>query len=95
MSSIKLKEKGTIDKITTSIGLKMGTKHRLSELAKKGESYDDVIVRLIGKTERLHRENETLRERLQSLDASDVNVIELAELERGVDSITLSDGTII
>ena len=95
MSNIELTEKATIGKITTSIGLKLATKHRLSDLARKGESYDDVIVRLIGKVERLEGENETLRKRLESMGAEETNLIEISQMERGLDNINLSDGTMI
>ncbi len=38
---------GNVNKIKTTLTLKLGTKHKLSAIANKNESFDDIINRLI------------------------------------------------
>jgi len=93
MKHIKLRKNETIENIGTSIGVKLGTKHRLQKMAKKGESYDGAIVRLMQTTERLALENERMSSRLAELGEKGTNILDISKVERGVDSIELDDGT--
>lgn len=97
IDEVTLVKKGAIDRIKTTITVKLGTKHRLQELAKKGESYDDVISRLIISSERHKDEIEYYRNLLTHYDKDfeKVNIIEARRLERGIDAITLSNEAVI
>ena len=94
---ISLSKRGTINKVKTSINIRLGTKHRLLELAKKGESYDDVISRLIHTFESSKKQIENYQAILinQNIDYENRNIIEATYVERGVDGIQLSNGAII
>ena len=90
-------KKGNVDRIKTTITVKLGTKHRLQELARKGESYDDIISRLINSCERLEDEKTEYRNLLAHYDKDfdKRNIIETRKLERGIDSIPLSYGAVV
>lgn len=91
MDNVEILSQGSIEKIDTTITVKMGTKHRLADLASKGESYDDVIARLLMEVDRLGAENEQYRSRLDELDALDINVVELSKEKRREDALQLND----
>jgi hypothetical protein len=81
--------------IKTSLTLKLGTKDRLQNLAHKGESFDDVINRLI-------RTNEIMEERIKEYEALlekenllRTNRLEISRSERGIGSVRLSDGSVV
>ena len=83
------------NRVKTSITVRLGTKNRLSDIAKKGESFDDVINRLISSGDSL---KEKLREYENILDGEHLlrtNKLESVTWEMGLDSIRLSDGSII
>lgn len=92
MTDIELKKRGSISKSKTTITVKLGTKHKLQEIAHKGESFDDVISRLISTTEKLENDLANCKNILDSHNLSDYNIIETYNLERGIDSITISSG---
>jgi len=84
-----------IDKIKTTISIKLGTKHRLLEIAKKGESFDDVISRIIHTSHNLRRIVDIDREIMERNNYKKPNVMELYEYDRGIDAIKLSDDRVI
>ena len=94
---LSLSRRGSIDKARTSINIRLGTKHRLVELAKKGESYDDVLSRLIHSFETSKRKIDEYQTFLsdRDMDYENRNIIEIAYVERGVGGIQLSNGAVI
>jgi hypothetical protein len=97
IEELTIVKRGSIDRIKTTITVKLGTKHRLQELAKKGESFDDVISGLIISSERQANEIEHYRNLLihYDKDFEKRNIIEASNIERGIDSITLSNGALV
>lgn len=95
INEITLVKKGSLNKIKTTITVKMGTKHRLLELARKGESYDDVISRLIHSYDKYENEMIYYRNLLSHYNIEERNIIEVSKLDRGIDAITLSNGAVI
>ena len=91
MDNIEIKPRGSMDKIDTTVTIKMGTKHRLADLASKGESYDDVIARILHENERLKAENKAFAERLEQLNALRINRIDLLKEERIQDAVIIND----
>lgn len=97
IEEVTLVKKGAIDRIKTTITVKLGTRHRLQELARKSESYDDVISRLIVSHERHEDEIRYYRNLLAHYDKDfdKRNIIETRRLDRGIDAITLSNGAVV
>lgn len=92
MTDVTLVKKGRISKSKTTITVRLGTKYRLQEVAHKGESFDDIISRLISTNERLENELADCKSILRSHDLDSFNIIETYAVERGIDSIKLSNG---
>jgi len=92
MEDINIINNKSVSKVMTTVTVRNGTRHDLMSLAKKGESFDDVISRLVHTLRRLESENEALKARLKSLNALDVNRIELGNIERTSDVLRFSDG---
>lgn len=84
-----------INKIKTTVTLKLGTKNRLLDIAKKGESFDDVINRLIGSNEM----NESIiaeYELIMNENSLAIgNKISVDPINRGVNSIRYGEGIIV
>jgi hypothetical protein len=97
IDELTIVKKGAIDRIKTTITVKLGTKHRLLDLARKGESYDDVISRLIISYERQENDIEYYRNLLTHYDKDfeKRNIIEARKIERGINAITLSNGAVV
>lgn len=93
MVNLVVNQSASIDKITTSVQIRMGTKHRLLDISRKGESYDDVISRLINTILKQEREIERLRKTLEELDALTMNRMEVFKIERGIGAVSLADGS--
>ncbi len=92
---ISLVKKGSIDRVTTTLAVKLGTKHRLQDIAKKGESYDDVISGLIMSNAKQASEISRYQALLQEHDVKEPNILEVSQIEKGVGGITLSNGAVI
>ena len=72
MNNIKIKPLKSIEKINTTITIKKGTKYQLDDIAKKGESYDDVIAKLLHESEILKAKNKSYEKRLKELNALNI-----------------------
>ena len=92
MTDVKLIKRGSISKSKTTITVRLGTKYNLQEIANKGESFDDVISRLISTKEKLENDLTNCKSILDSHNLKEYNIIESYEIERGIDSIKLSNG---
>jgi hypothetical protein len=82
MSSIVQARDTPADRIRTTITVWLGTKHMLQDRAKKGESYDRLIHRLVGRLDRLEIENAYLEGRLRELGEAKSNLAQSIPVER-------------
>lgn len=80
-----------INKIKTSITLKMGTKNRLVEMSGKGESFDDVINRLIRTNENYEVKIGQLEELIKKNNLEPKIKLEISEYSRGINSIRIGE----
>ncbi len=92
MTDVKLLKRGNINKSRTTISVRLGTKHKLLEVADKGESFDDIISRLISTNEKLENDLMNCKNILDAHKISETNIIESYKLERSIDSIIISGG---
>lgn len=84
-----------INKIKTTVTLKLGTKNRLLDIAKKGESFDDVINRLIGSNEMNERIIVEYELIMNENSLAIGNKISVDPINRGVNSIRYGEGIIV
>ncbi len=90
-----MKDIRDIDKVRTSIGVRMATKYLILDHSLPGESLEDTIVRLVKTHDRLNREKEELVDLINRNDIIEPNVISASSIERGVDSIEFNGGMIV
>jgi len=83
---------GGLDRVKTTVTLSLGTKNRLKDLGKKGESFDDIVSRLINTMEHDGYYREMWMEQARK---DGRNLIIIDEYERGTDIIELPDGTVV
>lgn len=86
---------GDVNKIKTTLTLKLGTKHKLSNIANKNESFDDVINRLIRSNEILEQKINEYKSIIGKKDLEKLNRLESTIINRGINSIKLSDNSVI
>ncbi len=84
-----------INKVKTSLTVKLGTRNRLMDIARKGESFDDVINRLISTNEINYRRVAEFESILKENDLIADNRIEITEISRGIGSISLGQNEAI
>jgi hypothetical protein len=82
-----MNDMNNVNKVRTTIGVRLATKYLILENSKPGESLEDTIVRIIKTNELLLNENENLREILLKNDIM-TNQLVLTNLERGRNAIT-------
>jgi len=76
-----------INKIKTTLTVKMGTKNRLSNMANKNESFDDVINRLIRTVQVYEQMIEEYRSVLKQHNLDHSNKLEYSKMNRGYNSV--------
>ncbi len=79
-----------VDKVRTSIGLRMATKYLILDHSMPGESLEDTIVRLIHSYDRLKQENEELLELIERNGITQKNLLSIDKVERILDSIEIN-----
>ena len=94
-NKVKRVDGNRIDKIKTTISIRLGTKHRLLEIARKGESYDDVISRIVHANENLRLIVENDREMMKRSNFDNPNVMDIYQYDIGIGAIKLSDNSVI
>jgi len=92
MTEIELQKRKKISRANTTIAVKMATKYKLLDMSRDGESYNDVISRLISTNEMLEKYRDYSNKLLEEHDIKAENIIEIFEMERGIDSIVLKSG---
>jgi len=92
---VHVSKPGDVNKIKTTLTLKLGTKHKLSDIANKGESFDDVINRLIRSNEILEQRINEYKNALGKKGLMKLNKLESNILNRGINSVRLSDNSVI
>ena len=75
MTKIELQRKKKISRANTTIAVKMGTKYKLLEMSRSGESYDEVISRLISTNEMLEKYREYSDKLLEQHDLKAKNLL--------------------
>lgn len=91
MENIEPIWKETVSNVPTTITLKLGIKHRLDDLGRKNDTYEDIIIRLINDNARLKRENDHLSSLLEKISVKNINLFEKYTLHRQFNSLGLSN----
>ena len=92
---IRVYHPGDINKVKTTITLKLGTKNKLLNIANKGESFDDVINRIIRTNEMLENKNDKYQQIIGENNITNINRIESYHYNKGISSIKLTDDSVI
>jgi hypothetical protein len=87
--------KKSVDKVRTTIGVRLATKYLLLDNSLPGESFEDTILRIIHERNDLSKENSRLVEILEKNNVKIPNVIKISRGERELNLIELSDGSTI
>ncbi len=83
--------KETVSDVPTTITLKLGIKHKLDDLGRKNDTYENIIIRMFNENVRLKKENDHLSSILEMVDTKDRNIIEKIELHRQLNSLSFSN----
>ena len=84
-----------VDKVRTTIGVKLATKHLILNRSLPGENLEDTILRLIHERDGIEEEFSVLKKTLEKRGIKEPNLLITAELSRGNEGIELDDGTLI
>jgi len=77
--------------VQTTITLKLGVKHRLDDLGKKTDTYENIITRMINENESLKKENDHLMSLVEKSNVNSRNIIEKHTSHRQYNSLPFTE----